>query len=106
MNTFGYYVMAAAVSLVLLDVVRARPRLTLLAWLVVATLASFGDGAFVGGTTTLSLPVWLWQLVVDSWAIALGAVPLVTLVRASPSRADRALAAHGAGAGASRGDPR
>jgi len=105
-NTFGYYVMAAAVSLVLLDVVRARPRLTLLAWLVVATLASFGDGAFVGGTTTLSLPVWLWQLVVDSWAIALGAVPLVTLVRASPSRADRALAAHGAGAGASRGDPR
>jgi hypothetical protein len=38
-NLFGYYFMAAAVSLIVLDVVAGRLRGTMIAWLVIVTLA-------------------------------------------------------------------
>ena len=81
-SSWGYYLMAVAVTLVLIDVVRARPRLALLAWLALVLLASSG-GVLVDAPTFLPLPVWCWQIAIDLWALALGAAPLLGAARAT-----------------------
>jgi hypothetical protein len=86
-NLWGYYFMALAVLLVLLDVIRGRIRMLLLAWLTLVAIAfypSSGD-AGLGPTSPLWFPLWLWQLVLVSIAITLAAGPLWSQVR-TPAR--------------------
>ena len=66
-NLFGYYFMAVAVSLVLLDVVAGRVRGTMLAWLVIVSLAF--SPVFLGYQKTPmsgSVPLILVTLVLAS----------------------------------------
>jgi len=77
-NLWGYYFMAVSVALVLLDVVRARLRTSLLAWLAVVTYAVF-HGLSNGSTS--HVPVYAWQVVLVGGAIVLSLSPLVTYLR-------------------------
>jgi hypothetical protein len=83
-NLWGYYFMAVAVLLVVLDVIRGRIRVLLLVWLALVAIAfhpaSNPAGAF-HAATPLWLPLWLWQLVLVPIAIALAAGPLWSRVR-------------------------
>jgi hypothetical protein len=73
-NVWGYYFMAIAVALVLLDVIRGRIRVSLLIWLALVALAvAHGLAARATGDV---LPVWLWQLILVSGSISLALKPL------------------------------
>jgi hypothetical protein len=77
-NLWGYYFMAVAVILVILDVIRGRIRVLLLVWLALVVVAFYptpADAGF-GPASPLWLPLWLWQLILVPVAIALAASPL------------------------------
>jgi hypothetical protein len=81
-NLWGYYFMAVAVSLVILDVVRGRIRVLLLVWLTLVAVAFFPTSAGTFRTATpLWLPLYVWQLVLVPIAITLAAGPLLSAVR-------------------------
>jgi len=86
-NLWGYYFMAVAVLLVMLDVIRGRISVLLIIWLALVVLAfsptSSGVDAF-RTATPLWLPLWLWQLVLAPIAVALAASALVSWVRIRP----------------------
>jgi hypothetical protein len=86
-NLWGYYFMAVAVLLVILDVVQGRIRVPLLVWLVLVVIAFYptsGPPGVFQTATPLWLPLWLWQLVLVPTAVALAAGPLVSWARAHP----------------------
>jgi hypothetical protein len=74
-NLFGYYFMAVAVSLIMLDVIRRRISVYLLAWLALVTLA-FDPLPWGNDPLSQAIPVWLWQIVLVPIALALAAGPL------------------------------
>jgi hypothetical protein len=76
-NLWGYYFMAVAVLLVVLDVIRGRIRVLLLGWLALVAIAFCPTSDF-GPASPLWLPLWLWQLVLVPIAIALAASPLMS----------------------------
>jgi hypothetical protein len=82
-NLWGYYFMAVAVLLVILDVIRGRIRLLLLVWLALVVIAfcPAPTNAGFGPASPLWFPLWLWQLVLVPIAIALAASPLWSQVR-------------------------
>jgi hypothetical protein len=83
-NLWGYYFMAVSVALIALDVVRGRIRWSLVAWLVLPLLAFHpvvASPSSFGPQLTWWLPLWLWQLVLVTPAVALAVAPLVATVR-------------------------
>jgi hypothetical protein len=79
-NFWGYYMMAVAVSLAALDVARARLRIWFLAWLLAIVVVSLAGGLSSPARIT-GFPVWTWQVVFVSSALALAISPLLSLVR-------------------------
>jgi hypothetical protein len=80
-NLWGYYFMAVAVLLVILDVVRGRIRVLLLVWLALVVIAFYPTTEPAGvfrTATPLLFPLWSWQLALVPTAIALAAGPLVS----------------------------
>ena len=81
-NLWGYYFMAVGVSLIILDVLRGRIQVVLLAWLALVVVAFYPTSSPAGVFQTavpLWLPLWLWQLVLVPIAITLAARPLVSM---------------------------
>jgi hypothetical protein len=74
---YGYYFMALAVSLVLLDVIRGRISMYLVGWLSLVALAF---DALPWGFDPLStaIPLWIWQIVLVGSGIALAAGPITS----------------------------
>jgi hypothetical protein len=79
---YGYYFMALTVALILLDVLRGRVRLSLLAWVALGTLA-FDPFIWTTNPWGGLLPVSLLQLVFVPIALCWTLRPLVSL-RANP----------------------
>jgi hypothetical protein len=75
-NLWGYYFMAAAVLLLILDVLRRRFRVSYVAWLLLVTYATL-DGGLATVHSFVTLPVWLWQLILVPSALALACGPLL-----------------------------
>jgi hypothetical protein len=84
-NLWGYYFMAVAVLLVVLDIVQGRIRVLLLVWLALVAIAFYPTSDF-GPASPLWLPLWLWQLVLVPIAIALAANPLMSRASARGAR--------------------
>jgi hypothetical protein len=76
-NMIGYYLMAMAVSLVMLDVIRGRISLLLVGWLGLVFLAFY---PLPWGFDPLStgLPPWMWQILILGSGIVLAAGPLTS----------------------------
>lgn len=78
-NFWGYYLMATSVLLILLDVALSRIRWQLILWLV---LQPFAFHPVIGGVRSFGpehvswLPLWLWQIIFASGALALVVIPL------------------------------
>ena len=75
-NLFGYYFMAVAVMLLVLDVLQGRISAYSIAWIAVVTLAF--DPLF---TANNGPPIWMWQLLLAPAAVALTIRPLISYVR-------------------------
>ena len=84
-NLWGYYFMAVAVLLVVLDVVQGRIRVLLFVWLALVAIA-FCPTPHFGPASPLWLPLWLWQLALVPIAIALAANPLRSRASARAAR--------------------
>jgi hypothetical protein len=85
-NLYGYYLMAAAVLLVVLDVVAARIRASTIVWLVAAALAFWslpGMRAPLGS----HVPMWMLQLLLVGTAVALFGHDLAESLHAPRDRA-------------------
>lgn len=74
-NLYGYYFMAIAVLLILLDVLRGRIRVSLVVWLVAVGVASYVT--LTQGTS--KVPILCWQAVLVGSALALAASPLISM---------------------------
>ena len=79
-NLYGYYFMAVAVMLIVLDVLRGRISIYLIGWFALLLLAF---DPVHGGDKLLrdSPPIWLWQIFLVPVAIALAARPMISAVR-------------------------
>ncbi len=77
---WGYYLAAVSVSLLVLDALRGRLRLAVVAWMGLVLLASL-DGVLMYDQRWLRLGVGWWQLAIDGTATALCAGPLLAAVR-------------------------
>jgi uncharacterized membrane protein len=75
-NVWGYYFMAVAVFLVVLDVVRGRVRTALVIWLALVTWAAIH--VFVNHPSHQPIPVWFWQAVLVCIATTLAIRPLLS----------------------------
>jgi hypothetical protein len=79
-NFWGYYMMAVAVMLAVLDVARGRIRVSFLLWLLVIALVSF-NGGLVNIPWHSRVPIWIWQVLFVPSALALAISPLARLVK-------------------------
>ena len=79
-NMIGYYLMAMAVSLVMLDVIRGRISLPLVGWLGLVFLAFYPPWEF--DPMSFGLPQWLWQILILGSGIVLAVGPLTSAVLA------------------------
>jgi hypothetical protein len=80
-NVWGYYFMATAVLLVVLDIICGRIRITLVAWLIAVTVVVIH--VFKMRTTYQTWPATFWQVVLVASATALALIPLLSSVRAN-----------------------
>jgi hypothetical protein len=78
-SMYGYYFMAATVTLIVLDVIGGRIRLSLIAWIALVTLA-FPPLPWVNDAATYAPPVWIRQVVLVVFALGLAASPLIRAV--------------------------
>jgi hypothetical protein len=76
-NMIGYYLMAMAVSLVMLDVIRGRISLPLVGWLGLVAVA-FYPLPWGFDPLTYGLPPWMWQILILGSGIVLAAGPLTS----------------------------
>ena len=74
---YGYYFMALAVSLVLLDVIRGRISMYLVGWLCLVVLA-FDLLPWGFDPVSTWLPLWMWQIVLVGSGIVLAAGPITS----------------------------
>jgi hypothetical protein len=79
-SLWGYYLFAVTLMLIVLNVVCGRIRPCLVAWIALTAVAFYPS---TWGMETLGqeVPRWLWQIVLVSGALALGAGPLVRAAR-------------------------
>jgi hypothetical protein len=79
-NIYGYYLMPVALSLVVMDALRGRIRVSVLVWLAAASLAfmplPWGYDPWGNGP-----PIWLWQILLVPAAVVLAARPLISSLR-------------------------
>jgi len=75
-NMIGYYLMAMAVSLVMLDVIRGRISLLLVGWLGLVFLAFYPPWEF--DPMSYGLPPWMWQILILGSGVVLAAGPLMS----------------------------
>ena len=83
-NLWGYYFMAVAVTVLVLDIVRGRLRWSYFAWLALVAIAFrpvIGAVSAWTGQASPWLPLWTWQLVLASMGVTLAFSPLVTSVK-------------------------
>lgn len=86
-NLWGYYFMAVAVLIIVLDVTRQRLRFILVIWLAAIMVAFYHSPhsrAALQQATPNLMPLWLWQLLLVSTAIGLAITPLISTTRARP----------------------
>ena len=76
-NLFGYYFMAATLSLVVLAIIRGRFSVCLVAWIALVTLA-FNPLSWGNNPWSSPLPIWVWQILLVPVAVALAAGPLTS----------------------------
>jgi hypothetical protein len=91
-NLFGYYFMAVAVMLIILDVIRGRISMYLVGWLALVTLAF--DPIWGFNPFSANPPTWLWQILLVPAALAIAVSPLISAAYGesrSESRLRRAL---------------
>jgi hypothetical protein len=77
---YGYYFMASAVAIVLLDFVRRTFRIEVILWLALVTLV-FSPLPWGHDRLTYGVPMWVWQLVLVPPTIALAISPLFGRIR-------------------------
>ena len=77
---YGYYFMAVAVSLIILDVLRRRFRMELVGWLALIVLV-FDPLPWGYDRLTYSVPMWIWQVLLVSPAVWLSLSPLILEIR-------------------------
>jgi hypothetical protein len=84
-SLWGYYLLAATLMLVVLNIVCGRISLYLVAWIALTAVAFYPP---TWGLEDLGqvVPRWIWQIVLVSSALALGAGPLVRAARHSEGR--------------------
>jgi hypothetical protein len=75
-NLWGYYFMASAVLLLIVDVLRRRFRVSYVVWLLLVTYATI-DGGLATTHSFVTLPIWLWQLILVPTALVLAYGPLL-----------------------------
>jgi hypothetical protein len=77
---YGYYFMAVAVSLIVLEVLRRRFRVELLGWLALIVLV-FDPLPWGYDRLTYSVPMWIWQILLVPPAVWLSLSPLIDAIR-------------------------
>jgi hypothetical protein len=77
---YGYYFMAVAVALIVLDVLRRRFRVELVGWLALVVLV-FDPFPWGYDRLTYSVPMWIWQLLLVTPAVWLSLSPLLAVTR-------------------------
>jgi hypothetical protein len=79
-NLWGYYFMAATLSILVVDVIRKRVRWSFVLWL---SLVSFAFDPPPWGVETLphAIPVWLFQIILVPAAVAIAVGPLISEIR-------------------------
>jgi hypothetical protein len=83
-NLWGYYFMAVAVAILMLDVLRGRLRWSYFAWLTLIMVAFrpvLGANSSWAAESTSWLPLWAWQLVLATSAVLLAFSPLADFVK-------------------------
>ncbi len=83
---YGYYFMASAVAIVLLDFVRRTFRIEVILWLALVALV-FSPVPWGHDPLTYSVHVWVWQLVLVPPTVALAISPLVARIKRQRSGA-------------------
>jgi glycosyl transferase family 87 len=87
---YGYYFMASAVTILLLDFVRRRFRPAVILWLAVESLA-FAPVPWGIDHLTYGVPMWVWQVLLVPATLALALTPLIDYVKAQRSDAPLAV---------------
>jgi len=82
---YGYYFMAVAVSLVILDVLRRRFRIEFIGWLALIVLV-FDPFPWGHDPLTYSAPMWIWQVLLVAPAVWLSLSPLLEAIRCTTHR--------------------
>jgi hypothetical protein len=80
-NLFGYYFMALASLLVVLDVIRGRYRMETLGWIALVT--PFDPLRWGDDPVSQALPIWSWQILLVGIAVVLASGPLIEAARKS-----------------------
>ncbi len=83
-NLWGYYFLAVAVLVLVVDVFRGRLRWSYLAWLaliVVAFHPVIGANSDLTTPSTPWIPLWAWQLILATSGMLLSVSPLAASVR-------------------------
>jgi len=79
---YGYYFMAVAVALIVLDVLRRRFRIVLIGWFALIVLV-FDPLPWGYDPLVHSVQVWIWQLLLVPPAVWLSLSPLLEAIRDS-----------------------
>jgi len=82
-NLYGYYFMAVAVMLLLMDILRNQVSVHLVAWIALVALA-FNPLPGSSAPNSEWLPLWLWQILLVGSSLGLAVAPLVTSRDRSP----------------------
>jgi hypothetical protein len=77
---YGYYFMASAVAIVLLDFVRRTFRIEVILWLALVALV-FSPLPWGHDRLTYGVHMWVWQLVLVPPTVALAIAPLIGRIR-------------------------
>lgn len=77
---YGYYFMASAVAIVLLDFVRRTFRIEVILWLALVALV-FSPLPWGHDRLTYGVHMWVWQLVLVPPTVALTISPLIGRIR-------------------------
>ena len=84
---YGYYFMAVAVSLIVLDVLRRSFRVELIGWLALIVLV-FDPFPWGYDRLTYSVPMWIWQVLLVTPAVWLSLSPLLGSIRGATATAN------------------
>lgn len=83
---YGYYFMATAVSIVLLDFIRRTFRVEVILWVALVALV-FSPLPWGRDRLTYGVHMWVWQLVLVPPAVALAISPLIDRIKRQRSSA-------------------